>query len=76
MSRNGGIAPLVHNLGTRRRTVIGFATRLLYPCKKKPPPPVPNKQMLGGPPNQCGSFKEKNLLPILETKPQTVQPTA
>jgi hypothetical protein len=39
--------------------------------------PLPTEQRLGGSQNQSGLFgEEKNLLPLLEFKPQVVKPIA
>ena len=51
---SGGIAPLVHNLGTRWRSVVGFTPRTLHPG---PEPLLLMKRWRGGPQNRSGLKK-------------------
>jgi hypothetical protein len=50
VGENGGIAPRVTNLGTRRR-VVSFTSRLLYPL-------YPFDRRLGGPQSRSGCDNE------------------
>jgi hypothetical protein len=62
---SGGIGPRILDLGTRKRWVVSFTLRPLYPRGKSPWYPFDRR--LGGPQSQSGlGFEEKNsqLLPV------------
>jgi hypothetical protein len=72
---NGGIAPHILNLGTRRRLMVSFTHRPPYSQRKIPRYP-PNKR-LGGPQNKSGrggEEKDSKPLPVLE--PLIIYPAA
>jgi hypothetical protein len=49
---SGDIAPRILDLGTRRRWVVSFTPRPLYPQRKSPRYPLDTR--LGGPPSRSG----------------------
>jgi hypothetical protein len=61
--RSGGIAPRLLNLSTRRRLVVSFTPRQLYPQGKNPWYPLDRR--LGGSQNRSGrGGEEKNSQPL------------
>jgi hypothetical protein len=72
-----GIAPRILDLGTRRRWVVGFTPRPLYPKEKSPWFPLDSR--LGGPQSRSRhGGEEKNSQPHRESNSKTpiVQPVA
>lgn len=63
------IALLILNLNTRWVLVFNLMLWSLYPRKE---PQYPSDRRLGGP----QSREEKNILPLVQFKPQTIQPIA
>ena len=68
-----GTAPLILNLGARRKWVVNFAPRPLYPWKEYR---YPLYRRLGGSRSRSGRFREDNLSPPAGFKPRIVQPVA
>jgi hypothetical protein len=67
-----GIAPLIHNLGTRRGSVVYFTPRPLFSWERTP---IPTEQDAGWAPEPVWSFgRTENLLPLPGFRPRTVQP--
>jgi hypothetical protein len=69
------IAPLILDLGTRRRWVVSFTPRLLYPQGNSPRYPLDRR--LGGPQSRSGrGGEEKNSQPLPGLEPPIIQPVA
>jgi hypothetical protein len=74
-SGSGGIAPCILDLGTRRKWVVSFTPRPLYPQGKSPWYPLDRE--LGGPQSQFGhGGEEKNSQPHPALEPPIIQPVA
>jgi len=72
---SGGIAPHIHDLGTKWRWVVSFTIRKLYPQGKSPWYPLDRK--LCGPQNQSGhSCQERKSQPLLGLKHLIIQSAA
>jgi hypothetical protein len=65
--RNGGTAPRIRNIGIRRKWVVRFTSRPLYPQGKIPHYPLNKRQ--GGSLGQSVSFGE-NILLLLWIEPR------
>jgi hypothetical protein len=59
-TKNGGLAPLILNLGTRWSFVVILMTQTLYHGGKKPLGPM--KEAAGGPQTRSGGFGGKKYL--------------
>jgi hypothetical protein len=72
---NGGITPLILDLGTRWRWVVSFTPCLLYPQGKSPWYPLGRR--LGGPQSRSGhGGEEKNFQPLSGFEPSIIQPVS
>jgi hypothetical protein len=72
---SGGIAPRILNLGTRRRWVVSFTPRPLYPQGMSPCYPLHTR--LGRPQSWSGrGGEEKNSQPLLGLEYLIIQPVA
>jgi hypothetical protein len=70
-----GIAPRILDLGTRRRRVVSFTLRPLYPQGKCPWYPLDKR--LGGLQSRSGrGGEEKNSQPLPGIEPPIIQPVA
>jgi hypothetical protein len=70
-----GIAPWILDLGTRRRWVVSFTPRPLYPQEKNPWYPLDRR--LGGFQSRSGrGAEEKNSQPLPGLEPPIIQPVA
>jgi hypothetical protein len=68
-----GLASLIPNFGTKSGSVVSCKPHLLYPTTRTPQWPL--NRMLGGLCPQSEHFLEdKDLLPLSEIKPWTIQP--
>jgi hypothetical protein len=64
---SGGIAPLILNLGIRRKWIVNFTHQPPYPRRKCPR--YQFHRRLGGPQNRswrCGEYKRRSPLPLIE----------
>jgi hypothetical protein len=72
---SGGIVPCIIDHGTRRRRVVSFTPRPLYPYEKGPWYPLDRR--LGGLQTRSGhSGEEKNSQSLPGLEPPIVQPLA
>jgi len=70
---SGGIAPRILQLGSRRRWVVSFTPRSLYPQGRSPRCPLARR--VGGPQSHSGrGGLEKNSQPAPGIKPRPSSP--
>jgi hypothetical protein len=69
-----GTAPLIHNFGTRWRSLVDFKPQLLHLSKTTP---APTERKVGWAPESVWMFwRSEKSLPLPELKSWTIQPIA